>query len=68
MPHISFRSLAYFSRKKQELTPQKVSKHDRFVRNGLLEGWRENLNDAQVQLVNPDLGDELRRLGYSESA
>jgi|ERR1700722_1429119 len=54
-------------RKKEELSPQKVSKRDRFVRNGSVGGWRENLNDAQVELVNRSLGREMTRLGYNES-
>lgn len=54
-------------RKKEELSPQKVSKSDRFVRDGSLGGWRENLNEAQIELVNRYLGPELKQLGYSES-
>lgn len=54
-------------KKKEELSPQKVSKRDRFVRSGSVGGWRENLNEGQVDLVNQYLGSELRRLGYDES-
>jgi sulfotransferase family protein len=54
-------------RKKEQLSPQKVSKRDRFVRSGSVGGWRENLTDAQIDLVNRYLSPELRRLGYSES-
>jgi sulfotransferase family protein len=54
-------------RKKEQLSPQKVSKKDRFVRNGSVGGWRENLTDEQIDLVNRYLGAELKRLGYSES-
>jgi Sulfotransferase domain len=54
-------------RKKEQLSPQKVSKKDRFVRNGSVGGWRENLTDAQIELVSRYLGPELKRLGYSES-
>jgi hypothetical protein len=55
-------------RKKEELSPQKVSKRDRFVRSGSVGGWRENLKAEQVDLVNHYLGDDLKRLGYSQSA
>src|ERR1700674_3126946 len=55
-------------RKKEELSPQKVSKRDRFVRNGSVGGWRENLDDAQIALVNSYLGRELERLGYNQSS
>lgn len=54
-------------KKKEQLSPQKVSKRDRFVRNGSVGGWRENFSDAQVDLVRQFLGPELKRLGYSES-
>jgi hypothetical protein len=53
-------------RKKEELSPQKVSKRDRFVRNGSVGGWRENLDDAHIGLVSSYLGRELERLGYSQ--
>ncbi len=52
-------------KKKEELSPQKVSKRDRFVRSGSVGGWRENLTDAQIALVNRYLGAELSRFGYS---
>jgi hypothetical protein len=55
-------------KKKEELSPQKVSKRDRFVRSGSVGGWRENFTQAQIELVNQYLGPELKRLGYSESA
>jgi hypothetical protein len=54
-------------RKKEELSPQKVSKRDRFVRNGSLGGWRESLDDAQIELVNSYLRRELEGLGYNQS-
>jgi Sulfotransferase domain len=54
-------------RKKEQLSPQKVSKRDRFVRSGSVGGWRENLTDEQIALVNGYLGTELKRLGYAES-
>jgi len=54
-------------KKKEQASPQKVSKRDRFVRSGSVGGWRENLTDAQIELVNQALGAELRRLGYSET-
>ena len=54
-------------KKKEQLSPQKVSKRDRFVRSGSVGGWREKLNEAQVELVRRHLGPELRRLGYSDS-
>jgi hypothetical protein len=54
-------------KKKEQLSPQKVSKRDRFVRTGSLGGWRENFNQAQVELVNGYLGSELKRLGYGQS-
>lgn len=54
-------------KKKEQLSPQKVSKLDRFVRTGSVGGWRENFNQAQVELVNGHLGSELTRLGYSLS-
>jgi hypothetical protein len=54
-------------RKKEELSPQKVSKRDRFVRNGSVGGWRENLDDAQIELVNSYLRRELERLRYNQS-
>jgi len=54
-------------RKKEQLSPQKVSKRDRFVRSGSVGGWRENFTDDQVSLVNRYLGPELTRLGYTES-
>lgn len=54
-------------RKKEQLSPQKVSQKDRFVRSGSVGGWRENLTEDQISLVNRSLGPELKRLGYSES-
>ena len=53
-------------RKKEVLSPQKVSKHDRFVRGGKVDGWRQTFSPEQLQLVRRHLAEELARLGYSQ--
>ena len=53
-------------RKKEAASPQKVSKGDRFVRSGSVEGWRQEFSLDQLQLVRRHLGSELTRLGYSQ--
>jgi hypothetical protein len=53
-------------RKKEAASPQKVSKGDRFVRSGAVEGWRQEFSLDQLQLVRRHLGSELTRLGYSQ--
>jgi hypothetical protein len=53
-------------RKKEAASPQKVSKGDRFVRSGSVEGWRREFSLDQLQLVRRHLGSELTRLGYSQ--
>jgi|SRR5579863_652134 len=49
---------------KEQLEPQRASVKDRFVRQGLVEGWRSQLTAAQVQLIEQHAGSMLRRLGY----
>lgn len=36
----------------------------RFVRKGAIQGWRQKLTEAQIQLIEQYAGTELARLGY----
>lgn len=47
------------------LRKHSVEKEDaRFVRSGSVGGWREKLNDAQVELIRKYAGEVLARAGY----
>jgi hypothetical protein len=52
-------------RVKEDLSRQcGVNEQDRFVRTGLVQGWRGRLTDEQIQLVEAQAGNGLLRLGY----
>jgi len=55
-------------RAKEDRTPQKASVRDRFVRNGSVQGWRKELSQAQLRLVEQLAGDTLLQLQYPVSA
>src|SRR5215467_10594199 len=40
------------------------SEEDRFVRTGSVEGWREKLTEAQIELIERYSGHVLGRMGY----
>ena len=44
--------------------PPRLSGEGRFVRSGRVGGWRENLSDEQVSLIEHHAGSMLLRLGY----
>jgi len=44
-----------------------VEEESRFVRKGSVGGWRENLTDVQVQLIEQYAGDQLLAAGYELS-
>jgi len=51
-------------REKEKATPQRASKGGRFIRSGAVEGWRQRLTNAQLQLIQQYAGSALVRLGY----
>jgi Sulfotransferase domain len=51
-------------RVKELRSPQKASRHGRFVRNGSVGGWRELMSDRHLRLVEQYAGDAMLRLGY----
>ncbi|HSY64210.1 MAG TPA: sulfotransferase domain-containing protein [Terriglobales bacterium] len=51
-------------KEKEEREPVRASVKDRFVRNGLVQGWRSKLSMSQVQFIEQYTGSILRRLGY----
>jgi hypothetical protein len=51
-------------RAKEELEPQRASMKGRFIRTGLVQGWRSKLGPEELQVVEKYAGDILHRLGY----
>jgi hypothetical protein len=51
-------------KEKEEREPVRASVKDRFVRSGLVQGWRSKLSSSQVQYIEEYTGSVLRRLGY----
>lgn len=51
-------------RAKEKQSPQSTSKRGRFVRNGAIGEWRENLTAKQLTLIQRQAGRELEHLGY----
>lgn len=51
-------------KEKEEREPVRASVKDRFVRNGLVEGWRSKLSSSQLQFIEQHTESVLRRLGY----
>jgi hypothetical protein len=51
-------------KEKEEREPVRASVKDRFVRNGLVQGWRSKLSSSQVQFIEQHTGNILRRLEY----
>ena len=43
---------------------KKIAEEGRFVRKGAVGGWRTQLTDAQIKIVNQYAGDMLATLGY----
>jgi len=54
-------------RAKELSTPQKSSKGGRFVRGGIVGGWRENLDENQLLRIERHAGDCMKRLRYQRS-
>ena len=52
-------------REKEKRNPQRASREGRFVRSGLVEGWRGKLSEEQIQMIERYAGEALSRLGYS---
>jgi hypothetical protein len=52
---------------KERKEPVRASVKGRFVRNGVVQGWRSKLTPAQVELFERHAGKVLARLGYSVS-
>ena len=51
-------------KEKEQREPVRASVKDRFVRNGLVEGWRSKLTPSQLQFIEQYTESVLRRLGY----
>ncbi len=52
-------------RDKEKQSPQLVTREGhRYIRAGSVGGWRENLSDAEVQMIEQQAGDMLERMGY----
>jgi hypothetical protein len=51
-------------RAKELATPQKTSKHGKFVREGGSGGWKKNLTPEQAQRIDRAMHSQMRRLVY----
>lgn len=49
-------------REKERLEPQRASVKGRFVRNGLVQGWRSQLSPEQLEFIEKHAGNILQRL------
>ncbi len=55
-------------KEKERAEPQRASIKDRFVRGGVLQGWRAKFTPAQLALFEKHAGSALARLGYPVSS
>jgi hypothetical protein len=51
---------------KEKVNPQKASARGRFIRSGVVGGWRERFTETQAELVEKYAGSVLSRVGFRE--